>query len=336
MATGVLEGTAVWTFIVSAVSYIYSFILRINTYNTGATVDKMAILHHTIDAALDHYANKLACILKADIFSFLGGIHQGLLTGFRAEIESLANRETKPDNLAFMVHTPGGVAEVVERMVDIIRHHYKEVWFIVPDVAMSAGTILCMAGDKIYMDYSSALGPIDPQVENNERQLVPALGYLDQVERLINKSLENELSDAEFAILQNQDLATLKRYEQARDLSISLLKDWLVKYKFKDWYTHSSTGHPVTEEEKTLRAEQIAKALSDHNRWHSHGRMIGIKTLTGELKLKIEDYTSDTDLKEAIRQYSDLQLDCLQTRRLPHMFHVMIYEEKYCQEYSRM
>jgi ClpP class serine protease len=53
--------------------------------------------------------------------------------------------------------------------VTVIRKHYKTVNFVVPDYAMSAGTIFCMSGDKIFMDYASALGPIDPQVIPNCR-----------------------------------------------------------------------------------------------------------------------------------------------------------------------
>lgn len=282
----------------------------------------MAVLNETVELALTHYSKLIADKFEADVFSFIGGIIPDYLTPFRSHIEALAPRPDKPDNLVFFIHTPGGVAEVVEKMVDMIRHHYKEVWFVVPDMAMSAGTILCMSGDKIYMDYSSALGPIDPQIPNSDGQLVPALGYLDQVDRMIEKSKDGTLTDAEFAILQNQDLATLRRYEQARDLSISLLKDWLVKYKFKDWDTHSSTGKKVTKKEKETRAEDIAMALSDHKKWHSHGRMIGINTLKDNLHLKIEDYTNDIDLKNIIRQYSDLLLDCVKSRNVDHMFHV--------------
>lgn len=281
----------------------------------------MAILNETIELALNHYADQTAKAFEADVFSYIGGIRPEYLTSFRSHMENLAERRDKTENLVFLIHTPGGVAEVVEKMVEIIRYHYKEVWYVVPDMAMSAGTILCMSGDKIYMDYSAALGPIDPQIPNSDGQLVPALGYLDYVERMIEKSASGDLTDAEFAILQNQDLATLRRYEQARELSISLLKDWLVKFKFKDWDVHSSTGAAVTTEEKAARARQIAEDLSDHNRWHSHGRMIGIKTLTDDLRLKIEDYTNDIALKSAIRQYSDLLLDCVHSRGVHHMFH---------------
>ncbi len=282
----------------------------------------MAILEQTINLALDHYACSTAKELKTDLFAYYGAIHPQYLTEFRSSVEMLVeNRTDKPENLSFIINTGGGVAETVEKMVEIIRHHYKEIWFIIPDMAMSAGTILCMSGDKIYMDYSSALGPIDPQIPNSDNHLVPALGYLDQVERLIEKSKSNNLTDVEFAILQNQDLATLRRYEQARDLSISLLKHWLVKYKFKDWENHSSTGKSVTDEEKTNRAIEIAKSLSNHKKWHSHGRMIGINTLKDDLKLKIEDYTGDNALSTEIRRYSDLLNDCIQSRGLGHIFH---------------
>jgi membrane-bound ClpP family serine protease len=190
-------------------------------------------------------------------------------------------------------------------MVSVIRFHYEEVYFVVPDYAMSAGTILCMSGDKIFMDYSSSLGPIDPQVYNG-KNWVPALGYLDKVEELIQKSRVGELTEAEFMILQKIDLAELRSYEMARNLTINLLKEWLVKYKFKDWNTHNSTGIAVSLAEKEERAEDIANKLSNNSIWHSHGRSIGIETLKGFLKLKIEDYSNNDELRELIRNYNDL------------------------------
>lgn len=190
-------------------------------------------------------------------------------------------------------------------MVSVIRFHYKEVYFVVPDYAMSAGTILCMSGDKIFMDYSSSLGPIDPQVYNG-KNWVPALGYLDKVEELIQKSSNGELTEAEFMILQKIDLAELRSYEMARNLTINLLKEWLVKFKFKDWNTHNSNGAPVTLAEKEERAEDIANKLSNNSIWHSHGRSIGIDTLTNFLKLRIEDYSTNDELRELIRNYNDL------------------------------
>jgi len=48
--------------------------------------------------------------------------------------------------------TGGGSIEVVQRIVDVFRQHYTLVDFIVPNYAYSAGTVLAMSGDAIYMD----------------------------------------------------------------------------------------------------------------------------------------------------------------------------------------
>lgn len=193
---------------------------------------------------------------------------------------------------------------------------------------MSAGTIWCLSGDKIYMDYSSSLGPVDPQVmivDNGRHQFVPALGYLDQVERLIQKSADGILTDAEFVLLQNQDLAKLRRYEQARYLSVELIKKWLLEYKFANWTTHRSQGDkqgmPVTHDEKVERAEAIAKDLGNNKVWHSHSRMIGMRSLKEQLRLEIEDFRDILELREEVRVYSDVMSDYASRQGYPIFLH---------------
>ncbi len=264
------------------------------------------IFDETIKEALNARLRKIEEFFQADAVFYYGEIHPSLEKSFRDFIEQIKiDNEYDRDKLIVCLNTPGGSAETVEKMVSIIRFNYNEVYFIVPDYAMSAGTILCMSGDKIYMDYSSSLGPIDPQVYNG-KNWVPALGYLDKVEELIEKSSNDTLTQAEFVFLQKIDLAELRSYEMARDLTIALLKEWLVNYKFKNWHTHSSNKKPVTLAEKEYRAEDIANKLSNNSIWHSHGRSIGIETLTNVLKLKIEDYSDKSELREIIRDYNDL------------------------------
>jgi hypothetical protein len=268
------------------------------------------IFDATIKALLNDKLKKLERYLDADVIFFYGEIHIGLIRPFRDVIEDLKKDGKKKDKLALVLNTGGGSAETAEKLVDIIRfHYYKDVTFIVPDFAMSAGTIFCMSGNQIYMDYSSSLGPIDPQVWNGT-QWVPALGYLDKVEEMLAKAAAGTLSNAEFLVLQSQDLAMLSRYEQARNLTITLLKKWLVEYKWSDWNTHGTDpvkiGQPVTPEEKKERAEDVAKLLGDNKYWHSHGRMIGINTLKSLLRLKIEDFSTDKNLQPIIRSYNDL------------------------------
>lgn len=243
--------------------------------------------------------------LNADVFTYYGEIIDGVEREVKDIIESLSKDKNKHDKIFVILTTPGGSSTPVQRMVDILRHYYREVNFIVPDYAYSAGTIWCMSGDNIYMNYYSTLGPIDPQIQNKDGKLVAALGYLDKINELLQKAKDNTLTQAEFLILKDFDLAELRSYEQAKELAIDMLKQWLTKYKFKDWLTHSDGVTLVTDAEKERRAVEIAEKLSDNNRWKSHGRPIGIQTLTEELHLRIIDFEEDSVLNDLISEYYD-------------------------------
>ena len=131
---------------------------------------------------------KLETKLDADVFTYYGEIVNGVERHVKDIIEALSKDPKKHDKVYVILTTPGGSLPPVQRMVDILRHFYSEVNFIVPDYAYSAGTIWCMSGDNIYMNYYSALGPIDPQVQNKDGNLVAALGYLDKINELLEKA----------------------------------------------------------------------------------------------------------------------------------------------------
>jgi hypothetical protein len=262
------------------------------------------IFDETIHQILNSRICALEDYFQADAIFYYGLIMEAIEKPFRDAIEELKQDNPKRNRLCIILNTPGGSAETVEKLVVFTRKHYSEVYFIIPDYAYSAGTIFCMSGDKIIMDYSSSLGPIDPQVFNGTKW-VPALGYLDKVNEIIQKSINGKASPVELMMLNNLDLAELKLYEQAKDLTITLLKEWLANYKFKTWEFHRN-GEPVTINEKTARAEFIANMLGDNNKWHSHGRSIGIDRLQNELKLKIDDYSDDIPKKTVIRNYNDM------------------------------
>lgn len=269
---------------------------------------------------LNNSLSELELQLNSDVITYYGPIVDGNENTFLDIVEELATDVNKKDQLAIVLTTAGGSAMAVERYVNIIRKHYNRVLFIVPDYAYSAGTIFCMSGDEIWMDYFSVLGPIDPQVKNKEGNFVPALGYLDKVNELIEKAKTNTLSNAEFLILKDFDLAELRGYEQAKELTISLLEKWLVKYKFKNWNIHETQGTPVTFADKVSRAKEIADALGDNKKWKSHGRPINIEALE-ELKLKINDYSGENEVRGKIRGYYNLLRNYLSTYNIPIFIH---------------
>ena len=81
---------------------------------------------------------------------------------------------------------------------------------------------------------------------------------------------------------------------------MSLIKDWLTKYKFRDWRKNKA---PVKEQEKRRRAEEIAEALNDHQKWHTHGYSIHKDILERDIGLQIDDYSTDSNLKQAVWGY---------------------------------
>lgn len=269
-----------------------------------------SVINHLINKVLDDLEKKLV----SDVIAINGPIVKEMLPMIRDGIEMM-KKNSQRNKLSIILTTNGGSAEVAERLVYIFRKHYDEVDFFVPDYAYSAGTILCMSGDNIFMDYYSVLGPIDPQVMNKDEVFVPALGYLDKIKELVDMAKAGTISEAEFLILKDFDLAELKAYEQAQNLTVDLLKEWLVKYKFKNWNRTEGNNTQVTKEMKTERAEEIAKELGDYNKWLSHGRALNIEKLTS-IGLKIEDFGLDQELSDQVKYFHNLMIENMQASGL--------------------
>ncbi len=239
---------------------------------------------------------------------------------------SAANGQDKKDSLVVVLETNGGFIETVERIVHVFRKHYQSVDFIVPNYAYSAGTVLVMSGDEIWMDYHSVLGPIDPQYESESGDYVPGMGYLAKYEDLkqsINAATNTESVRAEIAyFVRKFDPAKLYHIEQAIEHSKSLLRDWLPLYKFKDWNNRQTSGKPVSNQDKMDRANEIAEILGKASRWHSHGRGITIDELqSDEIKLKINDFGEDSELSRIIRTYYSLACDFMGKKGITAAIH---------------
>lgn len=205
--------------------------------------------------------------------------------------------------LDIILETPGGLAEVVEDFVRVTRSKYNDISIIVPGWAKSAGTIFAMAADHILMSPASALGPIDAQVPDNGDKLISADEYIDGLEAILKRTHdEGSLNPAYIPILQHITPGTLQHFRNAKDFSKTLVRKWLFTYKFKNWQTHSHSGEQVTDDERRAKADEIAEKLADNKVWLTHGRSIGMTNLI-DLGLKIDDFTKDSRLNEAIMRY---------------------------------
>lgn len=251
---------------------------------------------------------RISEIRKRDIIVYAGNINSNSpnsidysdILPFSDQLSNLTSND-----IDIIIETPGGIAEVVEDLVKLIRSKHEHVGVIVPGMSKSAGTIFAMAADEILMGESSALGPIDAQILSNGKRFSADafLAGLNKIKQDASKN--NRLELAYIPMLQSISPGEIQHCENAQEFSKTLVKNWLIEYKFRDWNIHSSTQKPVTEDEKIKRADEIAKNLCNHSKWLTHARSIKIQDLR-DMKLQITNYQNNIDLDDAITRYYTL------------------------------
>lgn len=98
-----------------------------------------------------------------------------------------AIRMTDPEvPIDLVLHTPGGLVLAAEQIAYALCAHPADVTVFVPHYAMSGGTLIALAADRVVMDGNAVLGPVDPQLQD-----MPAASILNAV----SKKDVNELDD---------------------------------------------------------------------------------------------------------------------------------------------
>ena len=92
-------------------------------------------------------------------------------------------------------------------------------------------------------------------------------------------------------------------------MSIALLEEWLVNYKFKNWKVTETSKTKVTKAMRVARAKEIGELLNKTDFWHSHNRGISMEALRRDLKLLIDDIDSDATFGPALSGYHRLLRD---------------------------
>jgi Serine dehydrogenase proteinase len=260
---------------------------------------------------LSQHAEDIGQLFGSEVIFLKGSILPLIDETVKDEIEHIKAGRTKK-KLTVFIETDGGVLELVERIVAVFREHYKSIEYVVPNYALSAGTVLALSGDKLYMNYYSVLGPIDPQVRSDD-SFLPGMGYLAKFEslvRAINASDPRKVR-AEMAFLLNKfDPAKLFFIEQAVEHSKSLLVEWLPKHLLRS----------VKDTNLERRAADIARRLGDPEKWHSHGRGISIQELR-RMKVPVTDYGKVHKLNGLIPSYYALLKEYLDSIEYPAAVH---------------
>lgn len=207
------------------------------------------------------------------------------IQGFMAVIAGI-----KGDDLDLILHTPGGSPVATEGIVRYLRRKFKNIRVLIPQSAMSAGTMLACAANSIIMGKHSFLGPIDPQFIIQTSQglrAVPARAILEQFE-MAQAQCKNPANLATWMpILSQYGPGLLVECKNAEQLSRRLVRDWLAAYMF-----HGQKRGPH-------KAAIAAKHLASHKKHMSHGRHIGSEELR-QLGFHIDDLEADPTLQDLL------------------------------------
>jgi len=200
--------------------------------------------------------------------------------GFMSAVHGL----DRDRGLDLILHTPGGDAAATESIVYYLRQMFEtDVRAIVPQIAMSAGTMIACACDQIVMGEHSSLGPIDPQIGG-----YAAHGILEEF-RNAKDEINNNPSNAAVwqPIIGKYNPTLIGECRKAIAWTENMVTDWLKSGMF------SGDNNPGD------RAEEVVNELADHALQKSHRRHIS-PTKAEEIGLDVLKLESDDDLQEAV------------------------------------
>ncbi|MDZ7828276.1 MAG: hypothetical protein U5K33_01920 [Halofilum sp. (in: g-proteobacteria)] len=168
-------------------------------------------------------------------------------------------------------------------MVDYLRSMFStDIRAIVPQLAMSAGTMIGCACKEIIMGKQSSLGPIDPQFRG-----VPAHGVVEEFERA-HREIQSDPSKIAVwqPILAKYSPSFIGECEKAIEWSNEMVKEWLLTGMFKGRRTKT----------KTNKVDKIVEDLSDHALSKSHARHLSYGKCK-EIGLKVARLEDDQDFQ---------------------------------------
>lgn len=208
-------------------------------------------------------------------------------------------RHIDSDKIDIYIETPGGSGEAAEEIVKFLHEKFESVDFIIAGEAKSAGTLMAMSADDIYMTDSGSLGPIDAQVKIG-RSVVSAFDYVQWMNNKRDEAERNkQLNPVDATMIAQITPGEFEWVFHAQQFVVDKLREWLPKYKFKHWDKTEVRKIPVTVEMKSKKAEEIAQKMIDHSNWRSHGRSLKIKDLE-DIGLRIKKIEENKDICDVV------------------------------------
>lgn len=215
------------------------------------------------------------------VFDF--GINDEDKSGFMAAVYQM----DRSKGLDLILHTPGGQMAATESLVDYLRSRFgTNIRAIIPQIAMSAGTLIALACKEIVMGTHSSLGPFDPQVSG-----VSAHGVLEEFERACRDVTEDSrLIPIWQPIIAKYNPTLVGECEKASKWAEDLVRTWLASGMFSD--ETDTRG-------RTEKIDRVIQELGEHSWTLSHARHISASKAS-EIGLRIYELEADNELQDLV------------------------------------
>jgi ATP-dependent protease ClpP protease subunit len=250
----------------------------------------------THDLVRRRYLKKLAAKTKRNVIIYYSGwlqksdlyrqqtweftLNDADKNGLMATIHEMPREK----GLDLVLHTPGGDMAATESLVDYLRQMFADdIRAIVPQIAMSGGTMVALACKEIVMGKHSNLGPIDPQISG-----IAAHAVKEEFERALREvQVTPHTAPIWQIILSKYPASLISESTKAIKMAEDMTKEWL------------KTGMFKSDPDAQAKADKVVGELGDHAITMSHARHISLKAAQS-LGLKIVPLEDDQSLQDAV------------------------------------
>ncbi|MFA5858667.1 MAG: S49 family peptidase [Elusimicrobiota bacterium] len=218
--------------------------------------------NNPLDAVRNKYMKILNKITKRNVIAYYSGWlskpgNAGISDSDKNAFMTTIHQLDKTKGLDLILHTPGGNVAATESLVDYLRAMFgTNIRAIIPQLAMSAGTMIACSCKEILMGKHSSLGPIDPQFGG-----ISAQGVIEEFERAKQEiKSDNSTIPVWQTILAKYHPTFIGDCEKAIKWSEQMVVKWLMDGMFKN------------QTDARKKAKRITKYLSKHEISKTHER----------------------------------------------------------------
>lgn len=214
----------------------------------------------------------------------LRGVDFGISDADKTGFMTCSHGADRTKGLDLLLHTPGGDVAATESIIDYLHSLYNgNIRAVVPQLAMSGGTLIALSCKEIVMGRQSSIGPVDPQING-----MPAQGIIEEFQKAAAEIGSNPALVGLWGPILSKYWPTLvTSCQHAINWADDLLRTSLKKCMFEG----------MDPADRDPRIEQIADLLGKQSTSKSHNRHInpekarslGIKVTVLEDDQRLQD-----------------------------------------------